>query len=59
MVNNRIVFTSGSASLLLVAVAVAPIIIKKCKPAVKAVGASLVKAGNAVQKLAETPIASA
>jgi hypothetical protein len=49
---NRTNIPSGGAGLLLLAIAVAPVIIKKCKPAVKAVGEALVKAGAAVQKAA-------
>ena len=51
--NNRInSIPSGGAGLLLLAVAAAPILIKKCKPVVKAAGEALIKAGNAVQKAA-------
>jgi hypothetical protein len=49
--NNRNI-PSGGAGLLLLALAFAPVVIKKCKPAVKAVGEALVKAGTAVQKVA-------
>jgi len=51
--NNRAPIPTGGAGLLLIAIAVAPLVIKKCKPAVKAVGEALVKAGNAVQKAAD------
>ena len=50
---NRSNIPSGGAGLLLIAIALAPAVIKKCKPAVKAVGEALVKAGTAVQKSAE------
>jgi len=50
---NRMNFPSGAPAILLVAVAVAPVVIKKCKPAVVALGNALVKAGNAVNKVAE------
>jgi len=44
---------SGPAGLLLLAIAFAPVVIKKCKPAVKAAGIALAKAGAAVQKVAD------
>ncbi len=51
---NRMNSPTGGAGLLLVAIAFAPVVIKKCKPAVKAVGEALVKAGTAVQKVADS-----
>ena len=50
--SNRPNIPFGSPSLIIIAVAFAPLIIKKCKPAVKLVGETLVKAGNTVQKMA-------
>jgi len=59
--NGRVNIPSGNAGLFLIAIAFAPLILKKCKPAAKAVGEALIKAGNAVQKMAEpkTPDAAA
>lgn len=53
--NNRTQIPTGGAGLLLVAIAVAPIVIKKCKPAIRVFGESLSKAGTACQKLAGQP----
>jgi hypothetical protein len=51
--NNRYQAPSGVPGVLMIAVALAPFVIKKCKPAVVAVGKALVKAGTAIQKTAE------
>ena len=50
--NNRTQIPTGGAGLLLVALAVAPIVIKKCKPAIRTIGESISKAGDAVQRFA-------
>jgi hypothetical protein len=50
--NNRIHIPSGNAGLFLLAIALAPLVLKKCKPVAKALGENLVKAGEAVQKMA-------
>ncbi len=51
--NGRTSFPSGPAGLLLIAVAFAPLAIKKCKPAIKFVGETLERAGKTVQRIAE------
>ncbi len=51
--NNRTNIPTGAAGLILVAVALAPAVLKKCKPAAKVVGASLIKAGQAFEKLSK------
>ena len=51
--NARTNIPSGSAGFLIFALAFAPVVIKKCKPAVKTFGEALSKAGEKVQKFAE------
>ncbi len=50
--NKGVNIPPGPLGLVLIAIAFAPVVIKKCKPAVKAVGEALIKAGTAVQKSA-------
>jgi hypothetical protein len=50
--NNRMNIPSGGAGLVLLAVALTPVVLKKCKPAIKVVGESLERFGQTVQKAA-------
>ena len=43
----------GPAGLFVIALACAPLVIKKFKPAIKLAGETLVKVGHAIQKTAE------
>ena len=52
--NNRINYPTGGAGLLLLAIAVTPTLIKKCKPGIKRMGIALAKAADAMQKAGET-----
>jgi len=50
--NSRSNIPSPGAGLILLALALAPVVIKKCKPAIKKLGEALSKAGTVVQKAA-------
>lgn len=54
--SNRPNIPFGSPGVVLIALAFAPVVIKKCSPAVKAVGKAIEKAGIGVQKIADASL---